>query len=115
MAQSKKVTIVHKNGEALDLPEVEVWDTLPDFRAEHEEADFWATHALGESFFDVEWDDCSEGEASFATIPLRFDAATIGRLKKLCERRGKSHKALLEGFVLERLEEEDARRRVTGV
>jgi hypothetical protein len=47
------------------LPVVEAWDEVPAFRTEAEEAEFWATHSLGKSILDQEFEEDPElGERS---------------------------------------------------
>jgi hypothetical protein len=35
-----------------DLPAIESWGEVPEFKTEREEADFWASHSLGKSILD---------------------------------------------------------------
>jgi hypothetical protein len=40
-----------------ELPAVEAWDEVPAFGTEAEEAEFWATHSLGKSILDQEFEE----------------------------------------------------------
>ena len=95
----------------LDLPEVEVWE-VPEFASEREEADFWASHGLGQSSLDQDIEDTSgipRLPRSVSATSIRLDRATLWRLKRLAARRGKGYQTLLKEFVIERLYEEEKR------
>jgi hypothetical protein len=94
------------------------WDEVPRFASEAEEAEFWATHALGEDLL-AEMGQVPEGELPpprprTRPVAVRFDDATLRRLKVLAARRHKGYQTLLKEFVLERLYEEEKREGIVG-
>jgi CopG antitoxin of type II toxin-antitoxin system len=92
---------------------IEDWSEVPRFASEAEEAEFWATHSLGDGLL------ASMGQVPEGVLPpprprtrpvaIRFDDATLRRLRVLAERRHKGYQTLLKEFVLERLYEEEKR------
>ena len=100
---------------------VHSWDELPKFRSEKEEADFWATHSLGDELLEgfervsPEGDDwLPSARPRTKPIGVRFDESTLGRLKTLAGRRHKGYQSLLKEFVVERLYEEEKREGLVG-
>ncbi|MGI0128854.1 MAG: CopG family antitoxin [Thermoplasmata archaeon] len=100
---------------------VHSWDELPKFQSEEAEADFWATHALGDELLEEFQRVSPEGDdwlppARPRTKPIavRFDESTLGRLKVLAGRRHKGYQSLLKEFVVERLYEEEKREGLVG-
>jgi hypothetical protein len=97
---------------------IEDWNEVPHFASEAEEAEYWATHELGESLL------AGMGPVSEGTLPpprprtrpvaIRFDDATLRRLKFLAARRHKGYQTMLKEFVLERLYEEEKRDGIVG-
>jgi predicted DNA binding CopG/RHH family protein len=89
------------------------WSEVPAFASEAEEAEFWATHALGDELLD-QMDETPEGLLPPARprtrpIAVRFDESTVRRIKALAARRHKGYQTLLKEFVAERLYEEEKR------
>ena len=94
------------------------WDDVPRFASEAEEAEFWATHDLGEGLL-AEMGQVQEGalpppRPRTRPVAVRFDDATLHRLKFLAARRHKGYQTLLKEFVLERLYEEEKREGIVG-
>lgn len=88
-------------------------EEIPSFASEAEEAEFWATHSLGEEFL-VKMEPVSEGELPPARprtkpVAVRFDEDVLRRLKTLAESKHKGYQTMLKEFVLERLYEEEKR------
>ncbi len=96
-------------------------DEIPTFANEAEEAEFWATHAMGEAMFDRAAHD-PEAQAMLAALPtrprksnptsIRLGAELERRLRHLAELKGTSYQTLLKEFVLERVYEEEKRMKV---
>jgi hypothetical protein len=89
------------------------WDEVPQFSSEAEEADYWATHDLGDELM-AQMGPVPEGELPpprprTRPVAVRFDDNTLRRLRFLAARRHKGYQTLLKEFVLERLYEEEKR------
>ncbi|BDP44422.1 hypothetical protein DAETH_43910 (plasmid) [Deinococcus aetherius] len=91
---------------------------IPAFETEAEEAEFWATHAMGDAMFDRAEGD-PETQAFLRTLPtrprrsnpvsLRLGVDLERRLRRLAEVKGTPYQTLLKEFVLERVYEEEKR------
>ncbi len=86
---------------------------IPDFQSEREEADFWGTHAMSERYFNLVGEATGDGlpppRPRTTPLAIRFDPATIRRLKAVAWRKNKGYQTLLKEFVCERLYEEEKR------
>lgn len=89
---------------------------IPAFASEADEAAFWDTHSwsdelLGGAAKGPRDPDLPpprlQGRKQAAPISLRLEDNTVGRLKRLAERKGMGYQTLLKQFVLERLYEEE--------
>jgi hypothetical protein len=91
------------------------WDEVPPFKSEDEEADWWATHSLGDELLNqmkpvpLSADEKAYRRSRTRPIGVRFDESTLTRLKILAERRHKGYQSLLKEFIVERLYEEEKR------
>lgn len=98
--------------ETIDLPEVNSIDEIPAFASEAEEAEFWATHGIGEALLaepGEEDPDLPPPRPRTSPVSVRFDPATVARLRAVAELKHKGYQTLLKEFVLERLYEEEKR------
>lgn len=101
---------------ARELPvmqQIHSFDEVPDFQNEDEEDEFWSTHDLGQEILD-QMAPPPEGllpppRSVSVPRPIRLEWDTVRRLKALAARKGKGYQALLNEYVLERLEEEEKR------
>lgn len=89
------------------------WSEVPAFASEAEEAEFWASHVLGEDLLE-QMDTAPEGllpppRPRTRPVAVRFDDSTLRRIKVLAARRHKGYQTLLKEFVAERLYEEEKR------
>ncbi|PNY81272.1 CopG family antitoxin [Deinococcus koreensis] len=98
---------------------------IPTFASEAEEAEFWATHELGDGLFDLAARN-PEAADLLARLPkrsrhagrqskstsLRLSADLERRLRHLAEVKGTSYQTLLKEFVLERVYEEEKRLKI---
>ena len=94
------------------------FDEIPKFNTEDEEAEFWATHDLGEELLDL-MGSVPEGilpppRPPTRPIAVHFDDDTLRRLKALAKKKHKGYQALLKEFVSERLSEEERREGLVG-
>ena len=97
---------------------IEHWGDVPRFASEAEETAFWATHELGEGIL-AGMGPVPEGalpppRPRTRPVAVRFDDATLRRLKFLAARRHKGYQTLLKEFVMERLYEEEKREGIVG-
>jgi hypothetical protein len=95
------------------MKEIQSLDEIPSFKSEAEEAEFWATHSLGEKLLD-QMEPIPEGELPpprprTKPISLRFDKDVLERLKEMAKVKHKGYQTMLKEFVLERLYEEEKR------
>ncbi|MEJ7842565.1 MAG: CopG family antitoxin [Rubrobacter sp.] len=95
------------------MKEISSLEEIPDFKSEEEEAEFWATHSLGDEILDkmgpVPEDELPPVRPRTRPISLRFDDDTLKRLRLLAEKKHKGYQTLLKEFVAERLYEEEKR------
>ena len=92
---------------------VRSWEEVPRFASEAEEAAFWTTHDLDEGLLSamgrVPQGELPPPRPRTRPVAVRFDDATLRRLKILAARKHKGYQTLLKEFVLERLYEEEKR------
>ena len=95
------------------MEEVRSPEEIPDFENEEEEAEFWATHSLGEEFLEkvgpIPEEVLSSGCPRTSPVSLRLDADVLGRLRAVANSKHKGYQTLLKEFVVERLYEEEKR------
>ncbi|MGH2587564.1 MAG: hypothetical protein ACRDJE_21815 [Dehalococcoidia bacterium] len=91
-----------------DRPMIPINDPteIPRFANEEEEHVYWGLHEFG---LGLVTHIRRRGEPRTRPVPIRFDATTLARLRRLAERRGVGYQTLLREFVLERLYEEEIR------
>jgi predicted DNA binding CopG/RHH family protein len=82
--------------------------TIPTFKSEQEEAEFWDTHDSTDYLSNTE-----PAELTFVdvrpqkrSISLRIDGDTINTLKDIAGRKGIGYQTLIRMWVMERLEKE---------
>ncbi|MHB8509248.1 MAG: CopG family antitoxin [Candidatus Dormibacteria bacterium] len=103
------------------LEEVHGWSDVPKFRSEAEEAEWWSSHSLSEEMLadfkpvPEEGDDwLPPARSRTRPIAVRFDDATLDRIKELAGRRHTGYQTLLKQFVIERVYEEEKREGIIG-
>ena len=100
------------------MREIQSWDEVPAFKSEAEEAEFWATHALGSRILQemgpVADDGLPPARPRTRPIAVRFDQDVVRRLRTLAARKHKGYQTLLKEFVVERLYEEEKREGLVG-
>ena len=84
--------------------------TLPTFRSEEEERNFWARKDSADY---IDWTEAKRVvfpnlAPSVRTISLRLPVTIIARLKQLANKRDMPYQSLLKMFLAERLDEEAA-------
>jgi predicted DNA binding CopG/RHH family protein len=85
-----------------------MYDKIPQFASEQEQAEFWATHGTTEFL-----DETSPVDVSFVDvrlpkkqISLRLDPEVIEQLKTVAARKGIGYQTLIRMWVMERLEQQ---------
>lgn len=95
------------------MKEVQSSGEIPQFASEAEEAEFWATHSLGEAFLDqmepMPEDVLPPTRPRTQPISLRLDSDVLERARALAEIKNKGYQTLMKEFVVERLYEEEKR------
>lgn len=82
--------------------------TIPQFKNEDEERDFWANHSFVDyvdQFKQVDM-DLSKLKPTTESISLRLPAYMLRRLKELANARDVPYQSLLKIFLAERIEQE---------
>jgi len=87
--------------------------TLPAFKSEDEEREFWATH---DSMDYIDWSKAERVlfpnlKPSVRTISVRLPVSMIADLKALANQRDVPYQSLLKVFISERLKQEWATHR----
>ncbi len=95
------------------MKEIQSPEEIPAFQTEEEEAEFWATHSLGDGMLDkmgpVPEDTLPPTRPRTKPIAVRFDEDLLNRLKALARVKHKGYQTLMKEFVSERLYEEEKR------
>ena len=90
-----------------------VKESMPKYRTEDEERDFWAEHDVVDYF---DWEKSISGsfpalKPSTQTISLRLPKALLEELKALANERDVPYQSLLKVFLAERVARERGRKR----
>jgi predicted DNA binding CopG/RHH family protein len=85
-----------------------IWQKIPKFKNEDEEAEFWATHDSTEH---VDWKKATRVvlpnlKPSIKTISLRLPESMLEELKLLANKRDVPYQSLLKIFLSEKIMEE---------
>jgi hypothetical protein len=94
------------------MPEIQSFEEVPSFATEAEEAEYWATHSLGQSALDQMEplpDDLLPTRPRTRPVAVRFEEDVLRRLKTVAAKKHKGYQTLLKEFVIERLYEEERR------
>ncbi len=82
--------------------------TIPNFRNEDEEQDFWASHDLTD-YFDMNRPEqivFPNLKPSTKTISLRLPEYLLARIKEMANKRDVPYQSLMKIFLAERVEKE---------
>jgi len=90
------------------MPKNKKLKTIPKFRNEDEERQFWATH---DSTDYIDWDKAEEAifpnlKPSTKSISLRLPEYLLARIKELANSRDVPYQSLMKIFLAERIEKE---------
>jgi uncharacterized protein (DUF4415 family) len=95
------------------MKEIHSREEIPQFENEAEEAEFWATHSLGEEFLakmePLPEDILPPARPRTQPISLRLDTDVLERARALAEIKHKGYQTLIKEFLVERLYEEEKR------
>ncbi|HKH39317.1 MAG TPA: CopG family antitoxin [Rubrobacter sp.] len=95
------------------MKEIQSREEIPQFANEAEEAEFWATHSLGEEFLakmePLPKDVLPPARPRTQPISLRLDSDVLERVRALAEIKHKGYQTLIKEFLVERLYEEEKR------
>jgi predicted DNA binding CopG/RHH family protein len=82
--------------------------TIPKFKSEQEEAEFWDTHDSTDYLDDTEPTELTfvDARPQKRSISLRIDGDAIDALKDIAGRKGMGYQTLIRMWVMERLEKE---------
>lgn len=82
--------------------------SIPKFKSEDEEREFWATHDLTDYFdqFEPVELDLSKLKPSTESISLRLPAYLLARIKEIANSRDVPYQSLIKIFLAERVERE---------
>ena len=86
-----------------------MWETVPDFANQSEEARFWHEHQVGQRLMQSSLVGTDTNEST--TITLRIDPRMLSRLKRLARQRYLNYQSMLKQWVAERMEKELDRNR----
>ncbi len=96
------------------------WSDVPKFTTEADEAEWWSTHQPGDELLTqmkpgpLTTEEHAARSARTHPVAIRFDDATLERVRALAHRRHKGYQTLLKEFVVERLYEEEKREGMVG-
>ncbi len=97
----------------MKMKQIQSLDEIPAFQNEADESEFWSTHSLGEGILTqmgpLPEEVLPRDPDRTRPVVVRFDDDVIRRLKLLAQRNGKGYQALIQEFVVERLDEEEKR------
>lgn len=84
---------------------VTLWEDIPEFENEQEEARFWNDHELDARLMAgaVHQPDSRES----TTITLRFDPRMLSRIKRIARNRFLNYQSMMKQWLAERLEDEN--------
>jgi predicted DNA binding CopG/RHH family protein len=82
--------------------------TVPEFKSEQEEWEFWASHDSSEY---IDWENASKAvfpnlKPTMKTISLRLPETMLNRLKVLANERDVPYQSLMKMFLKERIDRE---------
>jgi len=82
--------------------------TIPTFKSEQDEAEFWDTRDSSQHLHETEPVELTfvDARPQKRSISLRIDGDTIDTLKDIAGRKGIGYQTLIRMWVLERLEKE---------
>jgi predicted DNA binding CopG/RHH family protein len=90
------------NGERMDV--VTQWEEVPAFKCEHDEAQFWMTHALDPKLMAESIVGADQSESTLIT--MRMDPRMLARIKRLARSRYLNYQSMIKQWLSERLEAE---------
>ena len=83
---------------------VTVWEEIPQFSCEHDEAKFWVTHRVDAKLMEQSIAGADQSEST--SITLRIDPRMLSRIKRLARSRFLNYQSMMKQWLSERLEQE---------
>jgi len=83
---------------------VNVWEEIPPFTCEHDEAKFWLVHRVDAKLMEQSIVGADQSEST--TITLRMDPRMLSRIKRLARSRYLNYQSMIKQWISERMESE---------
>jgi predicted DNA binding CopG/RHH family protein len=83
---------------------VTVWEEIPQFTCEHDEARFWVAHRIDAKLMEESIINADQAEST--TITLRMDPRMLSRIKRLARSRYLNYQSMIKQWISERMESE---------
>ena len=83
---------------------ITLWNDIPDFADENEEARFWEAHELDGRLMAASVHEADSRDST--TITLRFDPRMLSRIKRIARSRFLNYQSMMKQWLAERLEDE---------
>jgi uncharacterized DUF497 family protein len=107
--RNKKIRVISgRNQSKKDMKQNKKLKSIPKFKNEDEEREFWATHDLTEflhQFRPIEL-DLSELRPSTKSVTIRLPESLLATLKNLAHKRDVPYQSLMKIFLAERVKKE---------
>jgi predicted DNA binding CopG/RHH family protein len=87
---------------------VNVWEEIPSFTCEHDEAKFWLVHRVDAKLMAQSIVGADQSEST--TITLRMDPRMLSRIKRLARSRYLNYQSMIKQWISERMESEQRER-----
>jgi predicted DNA binding CopG/RHH family protein len=83
---------------------VTVWEEIPQFGCEHDEAKFWVSHRIDAKLMEESIINADQAEST--SITLRIDPRMLARIKRLARSRYLNYQSMIKQWISERMESE---------
>ena len=83
---------------------VTVWEEIPQFASEHDEARFWVNHRIDAKLMEESIINADQAEST--SITLRIDPRMLSRIKRLARSRYLNYQSMIKQWISERMESE---------
>ena len=83
---------------------VTVWEEIPQFTCEHDEARFWVSHRIDAKLMEESIINADQTEST--SITLRIDPRMLSRIKRLARSRYLNYQSMIKQWISERMENE---------
>jgi predicted DNA binding CopG/RHH family protein len=83
---------------------VTVWEEIPQFACDHDEAKFWVAHRIDAKLMEQSIINADQAEST--SITLRIDPRMLARIKRLARSRYLNYQSMIKQWISERMESE---------